>query len=58
MKIVNFDPGILDLVLYSALYKNVTYIVDCSGFKRQLWSFFNFYSILHTAEMWNTSYIF
>ena len=33
MKIVNFDPGIIDLVLYSALYKNVTYIVDFPGFK-------------------------
>ena len=27
MKIVHFNPGVLDLVLYSALSKNVTYIV-------------------------------
>ena len=32
MKIVHFNPGVLDLVFYSALSKNVTYIVF-SGFK-------------------------
>ena len=40
MKIVHFNPGVLDLVLYSALSKNLTYIVDFSGFKSeksQLW---------------------
>ena len=54
MKIVNFDPGILDLVLYSALYKNVTYIVHFPGFKgekSQLRSFFNSNSTRHAAEM-------
>ena len=35
MKIVHFNSGVLELVLYSALSKNVTYIVDFSEFKSE-----------------------
>ena len=45
---------ILYLIVYSERDKHVTYIVDFSSLqseKSQLWSFFNSYSIRHTAEM-------